>query len=96
VKPAGFDWDDEKDRRNREKHGFGLEKGKEVLDDPHHVLRIDDRFAYGEYRFVAIGMTGDGVLVAVFVERTSDVTRIISVRRAEPAERRRYITSQDW
>ena len=96
MKPERFDWDDEKDRTNREKHGIGLEAGEEVLNDPRHVLRVDDRYDYEEVRFEALGMTRRGVLVAVFVERYGDVTRIISVRPAEPAERRRYLASQDW
>jgi hypothetical protein len=57
--------------------------------DPFAIELLDDREAYGEDRFVLIGMTGARVLVVVHVDR-GQRHRIISARKAEPNESRAY------
>ncbi len=56
------------------------------------LTKLDDRFEYGEERWVSIGMLGPGCAVVVWTERNEDVVRIISARRANNNERRRYET----
>ena len=67
--------------------GFGL--GARVFDDPFHIVR-DDGFAIGEYRSLAFGDAGGVILAVVFSEPVENVIRLISVRRATPAERKLY------
>lgn len=50
---------------------------------------FDDREDYGELREVAIGFIGDGLHVLVFTERRK-VIRVISLRRAEKSDLRKY------
>ena len=51
----------------------------------------DDRFDYGEARFVAVGLIDALVYVLVFTEGSDDGTvRIISLRPAEKHETRFY------
>ena len=57
--------------------------------DPFAIEFLDDREDYGEDRFVIIGMTEGRLLTVVYTLR-ADKARIISARRAEPRERRRY------
>lgn len=53
--------------------------------------REDDRFDYGEVRFVAIGLIENGLFVMVFTEGEDDDTiRVISLRPAEKHEARFY------
>ena len=53
--------------------------------------REDDRFDYGEARFVAIGLIDDRLYVLVFAEGSGDdVVRIISLRPAQKHEARFY------
>ncbi len=86
-----FEWDDEKDAENRPKHGLGVTRACRIFEG--FVLsRLDDRFAYGEERFVTIGQIVEeetAVLVLVHTDR-GGTTRIISARRASHAERRKY------
>jgi uncharacterized DUF497 family protein len=50
---------------------------------------LDVRFDYAEERFVCYGRAGDRVWVCVFTVR-GDVYRVISVRKANDRETRRY------
>lgn len=53
------------------------------------VLMEDDRFDYGERRFVSLGLLRGRVIVVVHTE-LSDVTRIISARKATKYEQSIY------
>lgn len=59
------------------------------FDFEHALYAVDDRRDYGETRYVALGMLGDRLHVLCFVE-TEDGIRVISFRKANPREVRRY------
>jgi uncharacterized DUF497 family protein len=82
-------FDPDKDASNREKHGVSLALGAEVLGDAGRLDVLDVRFAGVEERFVAYGMVEKRVWVCVFTMR-NDVYRIISVRKANGRETKRY------
>jgi uncharacterized DUF497 family protein len=89
-----FVWDDEKARANLRKHRVSFETAARVFTDP-HALTVQDRIEGGEYRWQTLGMV-DGItllLVAHTLGEDPDgeeVIRIISARRANPKERKRY------
>lgn len=84
-----FTFDPKKNSINLRRHGVSLTEGDGVLSDP-LALTIEDDSAEGEQRFVSIGMnTFGGLMVIVYTHRGEDF-RLISVRRAEPKERRAY------
>ena len=85
-----YEWDSEKDALNRRKHGLSLEDGIPALEDPDLSSWIDDRFDYGEERIVTLGRGLVQLLYVVSTEREEDLTRIISVRRAEIDEIEQY------
>ncbi len=85
----GFEWDEDKARRNVEKHGVSFDEAKVVFDDPFAFIRYDERFDYGEERFVVIGMTSLNMLYVVAVDRDGPV-RIISARKATKEETNVY------
>jgi len=85
----GFEWDDAKAASNRDKHGVRFEDACMVFRDPFAVELLDDREAYGEERYILIGMALNGLLVVVYTERDNR-HRIISARKAEPNEQRFY------
>jgi uncharacterized DUF497 family protein len=92
-----FEWDSVKAETNFRKHGIRFEEAALVFDDPLH-LSAQDRFENGEYRWQTIG-TVRGCLVVLVAHTTrfedgSEVIRIISARRAERSERRRYEQGQ--
>lgn len=87
------EWDEEKNRRNRAKHKISFNAAQFVFDDP-YALCIRDRFVNGEERWQTIGRAaGISVLLVVHAnreERSEDVIRIITARKATPRERRLY------
>jgi len=85
--PAVFD--PKKDAANVRKHGVSLSEGDGVLNDL-FALTIEDDFAEGEQRFVTIGMNAFGSLMVVVHSYRGSGSRIISVRKAAPRERRNY------
>jgi uncharacterized DUF497 family protein len=85
-----YEWDADKDRENRRRHGLGLAEGIPALEDPDAESWIDERFDYGEERIVTLGRNAAHVLYVVTTERFEGTTRIISVRRATRHEEERY------
>ena len=82
-------FDPTKNATNLRKHGVSLAEGDGVLNDP-LALTIEDDAAEGEQRFVSIGMNSFGSLMVVAYTYRGDDVRLISVRKAEPKERRAY------
>ena len=83
-----FEWDEEKNRTNRKKHGVDFRTAAKVFLDP-YVIEFDDLDAGGELRFNAIGMVEGRMLFVAYTTR-GDKVRIISARGAEPHEKRKY------
>ena len=54
------------------------------------VIDLDDREAYGEDRWIGIGLLYERVVVVVFTEPSEEIIRIISIRKALSYERKRY------
>jgi uncharacterized DUF497 family protein len=88
-----FEWDEEKNLRNIAKHRISFQTAKLVFDDPSVVIQ-EDRVVDGEERWKALGLVGGAVVVLVVhthsEELEKSVIRVISARKAAPAERRAY------
>lgn len=90
IKQVRVEFDPAKDESNRAKHGISLEAAS-GFDWDTALEREDDRFDYGEVRFVAIGMIEARLHVMVFAEGSDDdAVRVISLRPAEKHEARYY------
>jgi uncharacterized DUF497 family protein len=63
------------------------------FDFENALYAVDDRRDYGEMRYVALGMLGNRLHVLCFVE-TDDGIRVISFRKANAREVRRYEKTQ--
>ena len=83
------DFDPKKNAANLKKHGVSLSDGDGVLNDP-LALTVEDDSAEGEQRFVTIGMNVFGTLMVVVHTPRGDESRIISVRKPDPKERKNY------
>lgn len=84
-----FEWDPAKAAANLAKHSVAFELACEVFFDP--FVRVTDAGLEGEPRVAAIGYTeSQSLLFVVHVVRHEEIIRIISARRATPAERRFY------
>lgn len=86
-----YEWDEKKNSGNRVKHGVSFPVAAQVFLDP-NAIEIQDRQVDGERRWQTIGFAGAILTVAHTVrdEEGDEVIRIISARKATPAERRIY------
>ncbi len=89
MRDDDFEWDDAKAAANLAKHGVSFEEARAAFADAFAIEFADDREDYGEERLILLGMFADRLLAVVHTIRENTV-RIISVRAAEPHERRRY------
>jgi uncharacterized protein len=92
-----FEWDEGKARSNYRKHRVRFDDAIEVFHDP-HALMEQDRVTEGELRWQTIGSVA-GVIVLLVAhtmrdEGADEIVRIISARRADRKERRRYEQSR--
>ena len=90
-----FEFDPEKAKINFQVHKVRFETAAMVFSDPLRVERRDDSEGNisGEERWQTLGMV-DKVLFVVYTER-GDITRIISARTADKAEKRSYYGNDD-
>lgn len=84
-----YEWDDDKSRSNLAKHGLDFADAPLVLNGP-CVTFLDDRFEYGEKRLISLGTLAGRVVVIAHAPRGQDVTRIISMRKANRREQKIY------
>lgn len=81
-------WDPAKEGANPAKHGLSLSLAGGVLDGEVQT-RMDTRSDYGETRFVTYGYFDARLFVVVWVFRQETI-RVISLRKANAREQRRY------
>ena len=84
-----FEWDEEKDRRNRRNHGFSFDEILEVFDDPAFLEGYDWEHSASEDRYYGIGCLS-GILCVIVFYTLRGRTRIISARQADNEEREEY------
>jgi uncharacterized DUF497 family protein len=80
--------DEDKNLSNADKYGLRFEDAPIVFADNCLTLE-DDRFDYGERRFITLGELAGRVVVIVHTPR-GDMTRIISMRKANEREKKFY------
>jgi uncharacterized DUF497 family protein len=93
-----FEWDDGKARSNLRKHGVSFEVAKLAFDDHFSIEWLDTRKAYGEERFILIGVVAGRHLCVVYRERADNI-RIISAREAVKHEQQEYYrqnAQEEW
>jgi uncharacterized protein len=84
-----FEWDEAKNLENIRNHQIDFADVSEMFESS-MLIEPDDRFDYGEDRWLGIGFLGNGIAVVVWTERRGDVIRVISARRANRHERQRF------
>ncbi|EJF76534.1 hypothetical protein MCO_01598 [Bartonella sp. DB5-6] len=89
-----FEWDETKSKSNLRKHRVSFEIAARVFAEPFAMVK-QDRIENGEYRWQTLGLV-DGFLLLLVAHTVHDdkdgieVIRIISARRANSKERKRY------
>ena len=84
-----FEWDENKNRWNIEKRGFGFDRAKTIFKRP-MLTKEDKRKDYGETRYISVGQMDEGIIATVVHTERGERIRIISARVADRKERRDY------
>ena len=88
INIVDYEFDPAKDESNLDKHGLSLADA-DGFEWETAVVREDTRKQYAEPRFEATGLIGDRLHVMVYCLRP-DAVRVISLRKANPREVKRY------
>jgi uncharacterized DUF497 family protein len=89
MQVSAFEWDDAKAASNWRDHGVTFEMARVACLDYFAIEWADDGQDTREERFSLLGMVGDRLLFVAYTMR-GDRTRIITARKAEPYECRKY------
>lgn len=86
-----FEWDEEKNKSNQEKHKIAFEDAVDIFNDENRIQYTTIK--NGERRFLTVGHAFQALISVVYTTREL-VIRIISARRSKKGERRDYLTSK--
>jgi uncharacterized protein len=70
-----FEWDEEKDKENQDKHNVSFSLAQRAFLDPQRVIVEDVNHSAEEERYYCIGRVGDGIMTVRFTYR-GNVIRI--------------------
>ena len=88
-----YEWDAAKNRENARNHGCAFDLMFD-FDWAEAVEVLDDRFDYGEERWLALGPIGAKLYALAFSPRGNDKVRVISLRPATRKERTAYVKAR--
>jgi len=87
-----FEWDENKNKANKNKHGISFELSSLAFHDP-YIVSIEDH-RHEEERWQSLGLINDVVIYLAHIIEEEDngeeIIRIISARKATASEERRY------
>lgn len=83
-----IDYDPAKRLATLQHRGLDMNDADQVFEG-RHITFEDLRFDYGEQRFLTLGMLRDRMVLLAWTQR-DDAIRIISMRKANEREQRRY------
>lgn len=84
-----FEYDPQKAKTNRQKHGVSFADAELVFFDPLAIHDVDPD-STDEERFIAVGIGNSGSLLVVVYTMRDDTIRLISARRATRQETKDY------
>ena len=61
-----FEWDEDKNAINKEKHKISFETAAYVFDDPYYIEMFDFEHSVDEDRYIAIGKVGDVLFCSIY------------------------------
>lgn len=89
TRSMNFGWDEDESSACCRLRGFDFAYAAFAFADPDRIIRQDNRFSYGEVRYELIGRIEGRLFVLIYTPR-HDGIRIISARKANPREVKRY------
>jgi len=90
-----FEWDPEKARQNRKKHGVTFDQAAGVFRDPRAASLYDTEHSETEDRWITMGLSAAGGLLVVHhtyqeIDDSHVRIRVFSSRKATPEEIKQY------
>jgi hypothetical protein len=82
-----FEFDPEKSKSNKDKHGIDFNEGQKLWEDPDHIVIPAKNL--DEPRFLVIGKIRDKIWSSIITIRNQKI-RIISIRRSRNNEKEIY------
>jgi uncharacterized protein len=89
------EWDPDKARTNRRKHGISFEEAATIFADPLSLTIPDPGHSIGEMRFLDLGLSRSGRLPAISYAERGGRIRLITARLASRRERVGYEAAGD-
>jgi uncharacterized protein len=86
-----IEWDESKRLKNLQRHGIDFADVAEIFENE-TATDIDDRFDYGEIRYLTLGILRGEVIIVAHTE-TDEIFRIIYARKAEKYEQETYFNA---
>ena len=70
---SDFEWDEQKNRENREKHAVSFEDAQRAFQDPHRLIIRDSLHSDNEERWFCVGDIGTGIVTIRFTMRDTRI-----------------------
>jgi hypothetical protein len=64
-----FEWDDDKNVQNKQKHNISFEEAQYAFLDPDRIILVDEKHSAHEERFFCIGRIETGIVTVRFTIR---------------------------
>ncbi|MGE0151163.1 MAG: BrnT family toxin [Reyranellaceae bacterium] len=84
-------FDPNKRRKTLHERGLDFADAARIFAGP-HFENLDDRFDYGEDRYITVGLL-DGIVVVIVWTQRGQTRRIISMRKANAKETQSFFAS---
>jgi uncharacterized DUF497 family protein len=73
MNTSDFEWDEDKNQTNQEKHAVSFETAQDAFDDPSRIIIRDLAHEKYEKRFFCLGLVGNAVLTVRFSYRRKKI-----------------------
>lgn len=90
INERQVEWDGVKEAANLRKHGVTFVEATSVFQDPLSATHPDPDHSVGEERFITVGVSSRGRLLALAHTDRGDMIRIINCRLATRRERKNH------
>jgi uncharacterized DUF497 family protein len=91
-----FEWDEEKEKINIDKHGIDFSTAALVFGDENRIEKYDELHSENEDRYITIGLiNGTPIVVMVVYAERGTLTRIVSARLATKREKEAYYNAKE-
>ena len=91
-----FEWDENKNKQNKRKHGISFEEALSVFLDEKRIEKYDiNNSTLEEDRIDIIGQMNNMIILFVVYTDRNDKIRLISARKAEANEETEYYENYD-